>query len=248
MMTERRNRPRTAHQEFVRDGRPIPQAADIRQFYEALLASLEIKSATRSLRTILVTSSLPEEGKTTVTLGLAWAAMSAGKRPLVVDADLRRPRIHELLELDNSAGVSDLLSASHEPIDLMPTVLRTLPGPDGTEDRLGVITSGRPSEGVAIPSLVQRLVPALDIGAKHYDLVLIDSPPILAVSDALLIAAAADGVMLVLKAGATRAYDAQRARDRLRETNCNLLGVVMTHFVAQAHGDSYLPYHSYYAG
>jgi non-specific protein-tyrosine kinase len=187
--------------------------------YRSLRINLEFASVDEPLRTLLVTSSGPGEGKSTALANLA-AAMSDGDRAVIlVDADLRRPVQHELFGLSNEQGLSDMFrseSAFNDP----PT--QSIPN-----STLRVLTSG------PLPPIPSQLLAARKMDeviaslAEKADMVLFDAPPVVAVTDASLLASKVDGVLLVAKAGNTRRDHVRGAKDRLEKVNARLVGAVL---------------------
>ena len=215
------------------------------QACDALVSSLSLTEGSRPLRSVLVTSAQPEEGKTTVAVCLALRMASAGKRTLVVDADLRRPMVHRFLRLDNSVGIMDVVAGDVAAVKAIREVDAS-GGTNGRSTALGVLTSGRsPRSATAVlqaPSFVQAL---RDLGTD-YDAVVIDCPPVLSVSDSLWLVRHVDGVVLVLRTGRTTEHDARRAKLRIEDAGGHVLGAVLNRFDEKLHGPEFLPYHSYY--
>lgn len=203
------------------------------------------------MKTLLVTSTQPEEGKTTVAVMLALTAALAGKRVLLVDADLRKPRVHRLLGLPNEHGLGDLLDGAPD----ASTTLQTLPlaakAPEGPAQTLSLLSSGSSGGRSTIASAALRLGSPrmkglLEELAGQFDFIFIDSPPVLAVSDPLFIAPIVDGVLLVLAVGVVGEQDAKQARERIQQVGGQILGVVMNGFDERLHGAGVHPYHESY--
>ena len=217
---------------------------DTAKCYEGLLTNLNRQNASHPLRSILITSAKPEEGKTTVTLALALAMILSGKKVLIVEADLRKPRLHRLLNVKNEQGMTDILCGDRGVSDVVQTV--DLVGEAELKRSISVITSGRKSSNLF--KMIGDLKLKFDVAylKNIYDVVLIDTPPILAVNDALLLAPAVDGTILVLRAGAVSEKEAIQSKERLKQAGCHILGVVMNRFDEKIHGSSFMPYHNYY--
>ena len=187
--------------------------------YRTLRINLEFASVDEPLRTLLVTSSGPGEGKSTTLANLA-VAMSDGDRTIIlVDSDLRRPNQHELFGLSNEHGLSDMFrteSAFDDP------PLQSVP-----DSSLKVLTSG------SLPPIPSQLLAARKMDeviarlAERADVVLFDAPPVVAVTDASLLATKVDGVLLVVRAGDTRRDHVRAAKDRLEKVNARLVGAVL---------------------
>ena len=189
-------------------------ADDLMESYRALRTNVEFLMDDATNNVIEVTSPEPAQGKSTVVANLAVAFSRIGIPTIVLDADLRRPRQHEIFGLDNSSGLSNMLALRHK-AELKPA------GPG-----LWVITSGPvppdPTEmlHIRLPSVIKGL-------RRRKALILVDTPPVLPVSDARLVAPLADGVILVATAGTQKPASFQAAIDRLALVDSRLLGVVL---------------------
>jgi len=216
--------------------------------YETLMSGLELADRSRPLKKLLITSTQPAEGKTTVTINLAVTMGLAGRRVLIIDADLRKPRIHTLLGLENARGFADILAGAVEAEDVIELEQAVYFDAEAVDNKqpVRVITSG-PASPAAFKALGSaRLAAALTSLTTVYDVVLLDSPPVLSVNDALLLAPLVDGVLLVMNAGRVVEKDLTRARDWLQRTRAQLLGVAMNRFEEALHGPGLHPYRSYY--
>ena len=188
---------------------------------------------------LLVTSAQPQEGKTTSLANLGVSLAQAGKRVLLVDTDLRRPSLHEQFELPNEVGVTSLLLEREADLE---RALQATP-----VEGLRVLTSGRspanPAEVLSFPetaALLERLRPLADY-------VLLDSPPVLSVADASILAQRADGVLLVVEMGRTRTDMFRRAVAALESVKAHLMGVVLNKVSVRAGGYGYYHYYYYYS-
>jgi capsular exopolysaccharide synthesis family protein len=212
---------------------------------DTLISSLSLSEGARPLRSVLVTSAQPEEGKTTVAVCSALRMASTGKRTLLVDADLRRPMVHRLLRLDNSTGIMDVVAGNLAAVAAIREVDAS-GGTNGGSTALGVVTSGRPPRNATAvlqaPSFVQVL---RDLGTG-YDTLVIDCPPVLSVSDSLWLVRHVDGVVLVMNTGRTTERDARRAKQRIEDAGGHVLGAVLNRFDEKLHGPEFHPYHAYY--
>jgi protein-tyrosine kinase len=176
------------------------------------------------LRSLLVTSSVPGEGKTFVTVNLAQAIVrQPDRRAIIIDADLRCPRIHALLGAPSAPGLTDYLRGEVDEaavIQFGPEGnLCAIPGGNEVTNPSELLSNGR------LATLIQRLVPV-------FDWIILDSPPCLPVADASILAGICDGVLLVVKSGSTPSAVAQRARQELQTRN--IVGVVLN-AVGEAH-------------
>jgi non-specific protein-tyrosine kinase len=211
-----------------------PQSADVEAF-RSLRTNLQFATLGREVRSVVVTSLHPGDGKTTTIVNLATVLAQGGQSVILVDGDLRKPQVHRLFGLSNRMGLTNLLlSSTRDSLEsaLQPT---TTPG-------LLVTTSGplppNPSDVLQSKRMVE-IVDRLEVA----DLVLIDSPPI-AVSDALITAAIVDGVVLVMSAKRTRPNEVLAAIESIARTGTPLLGIVINR--ASLSSTSYSYYRSYY--
>lgn len=203
----------------------------IAEAYRTLRTNVEFSTVDKPLRTLLVTSAVPREGKSVTSANLAIAFAQAGRRTLLVDADLHKPSIHLLFDLPNAQGLSTLFRAGDGAIQ--PLAHRT------EQDHLFVLTSGPlpPNPAELLGSQRFRAIIASLLG--DYELVLIDSPPLEAVTDAAILAAFVDGTLLIIEAGRTRRGTAARGREALAKSGGHVLGVVMNRLSQRARGDYY---------
>jgi tyrosine-protein kinase len=210
----------------------------ISEAYRVLRTNLQFSSLDRPLKTIVVTSPNPVEGKSTTVANLGVVMAQAGKRVIVVDADLRRPTMHRLFGLDNREGLTTALITDTPLLDgqLQPTAI----------DNLRVLSTGplppNPSELLGS----RRMATLIDRLKEEADVVLFDSPPSLAVTDASVLATQADGVLIVADAGRTRRGSAEQAASRLRQVGANLLGVVLNRLRSGGAGSNYYYYYYYH--
>ncbi|HEY52163.1 MAG TPA: CpsD/CapB family tyrosine-protein kinase [Caldilineae bacterium] len=186
--------------------------------YRSLRTNLEFSSLDKPLHSLLLSSAAPNEGKSTTLANLGVISAQAGKRVILLDCDLRRPQLHELLGLSNNEGVSTALLEQ----DAIP------PLQDTEVDNLQVMTSGPLPPNPADLLASKRMDALLAQLLKQADLVLLDAPPVTAATDAALLASKVDGVLLVVSAGHTKREHAERAKDLLEKVNANVVGAVLT--------------------
>jgi len=205
----------------------------IAEAYRALRTNIGFASIDKECRLILVTSSNPTEGKSTTTANIAVAMAQAGNAVIIVDCDLRRPVLNRIFKKDNSRGLTNLL-------------MQDLPVREAVQnitENLDLLPSGpvppNPSEMLSSDK-IKNLWSEL---RQNYDYVIIDSPPVLVVTDAAILAAQAEGVIMVVKSGQTRNDFAQNARDQLRTANARILGTVINEIKNSA--GTYQYYHYY---
>jgi len=208
----------------------------ISEAYRVLRTNLQFSSLDRPLRTLVVTSPNPVEGKSTTVANLGVVMAQAGKSVIVVDADLRRPVQHRIFGVDNSRGLTDALLSAEPALDghLQPTgvenlrLMSTGPLPPNPSELLG-------SQRMA--ALIERL-------KEEADVILFDSPPALAVADASVLATQADGVVMVTDAGRTRRNLAKESVERFQKVGANVLGVVLNRL--KTGGGGYYYYYYYH--
>ncbi len=205
--------------------------------YRTVRTNVQFSALDVPVGSIVITSPQSREGKSTVAANLAVTMAQAGKRVLLVDADLRRPTLHRLFGLSNRHGLTDLLLAERRGVE--DVALDThVPG-------LRVLPSGPqpPNPSEALGS--RRMRQVLEEMRHMADVVILDSPPLLAVADGLVLAATVDAAILVVRSGATRRTLAQRAKDHLDRVEARLLGVVVNAAPRDAQADSYyVPYYT----
>ncbi|MCR9039575.1 CpsD/CapB family tyrosine-protein kinase [Bacillus sp. L381] len=186
--------------------------------YRTIRTNIEFSSVQTHLRSILVTSSVPGEGKSFSAANLAAVFAQQEKKVLLVDADLRKPTIHETYQLENVQGLTNVLVGN---ASLSETVQKTL------IDNLYILTSGptppNPAEllsSKAMGELIQEMY-------SRYSLVIFDSPPLLAVADGQILANQTDGSVLVVLSGKTKMDTVQKAKDALQQSKAKLLGALL---------------------
>jgi capsular exopolysaccharide synthesis family protein len=188
------------------------------------------------LRSIVLTSAAPGEGKTTISCHLAIANADRGKKTLIVDGDLRRPSVHAEFGLTPREGLSNVLTGE---LPWQDVVL-----PVEGKPNLSVLPAGLGSHRAA-DLIGPRLATLLDEFAKEYDLVILDSPPLLGFAECLQIATAADGVLIISKAGETRRRAVAEAISVLNRLRANIIGVVLNQVSQNTSADGY-SYYGYY--
>ncbi len=210
----------------------------ISEAYRSLRTSIQYARADSPLKTIVITSPGPQEGKSTTVANLAITIAQMGAKTLLVDTDLRRPILHSIFNISRSKGISNLLVGK---ADFDEVIFKT------DIDNLFIIPSGtlppNPSEllgSVAMKQCIGEL-------KKRFDVVLFDSPPIMAVTDAAVISSEVDGVILVVKAGQTDRNAVQRSFEILRNIPNRILGALLNVVnVEGIYGSYYYYYYHYY--
>lgn len=208
----------------------------VAEAYRTLRTNIQFSNIDGNLQTICVTSSGPGEGKSTTISNLAETFAQAGNRVAIIDCDLRKPRLHRIFKLTNTKGVTTLLSGQSEIEDVIQVA-----GSD-----LTVITSGSipPNPSELLGS--KRMKDLLEVLKKRYDIVLIDAPPVGLVTDAAILSAIVDGIILVVASGKTDIDGAKRAKKLLENVGARILGVTMTMIPVSKKGYYGYQYYGYY--
>lgn len=209
----------------------------VAEAYRVLRTNIQFASVDKPVKVILVTSSGPEEGKSTTVTNLAISFAQSGGKVLLIDADLRKPTVHKSFGLSNATGMTTVL-AQH--VDYKTCIV------EGKIDNLYILTSGpippNPSELLssnAMKSFIRML-------REDFDTILLDSPPAGVVTDAAILSAIVDGTILVVASGKVEIEEAQRAKELLQKVNANILGVVLNK-IAKNNGHIYYFNYNYYA-
>lgn len=187
--------------------------------FRTLRVNVEFAAVDSPVHTLLVTSTAPGEGKTVTSANLAVAFAQAGSRVLLVDADLRRPGVHAAFDVPNANGLTTMLrgdAAEHE-----------IPSQSTEQANLRILTTGPLPPNPAELLGSQRMQAVMELLRKDADLVIFDSPPLQAVTDAAVLSAFVDGTLLVVNAGRTRRGQLRKARETLARAGANVLGVVL---------------------
>lgn len=211
-----------------------PDYSRVAEAYRVLRTNLQFSAIGQSLNSLMITSSKPKEGKSTTAANLAAVIAQSGKRVILVDADLRRPVQHLIFELDNEQGLTTAFLDENGSVSkyLKPV----------TADSLSVLPSGPIPHNPAELLDSQRMIQVLDALKKEADLVIVDSPPVLSVADATILASRVDGVLMVVDAGYTRRGVAKRAKETLQGIGANILGVVVNRAAVRSESDYYYDY------
>ncbi|MFO7664742.1 MAG: CpsD/CapB family tyrosine-protein kinase [Chloroflexota bacterium] len=186
--------------------------------YRTLRTNLSFYSVDNPLRTLVVTSPAPNEGKSTTVSNLAVTMAQSGRRTILVDCDLRRPTLHELFNLPISPGLTNLVLDEVTDPPLQQTGIENLwllssgPTPPNPADMLGT----------------KRLDQVIAGLLTQADFILFDAPPVMAASDATILGAKSDGVLLVIRAGKTRRDQSKRASELLERAKVRVVGVALT--------------------
>lgn len=190
----------------------------ISEQYRTVRTNIQFASVDEEIQTILVTSASPEEGKSMTAANLAIVYAQQGKRVLFIDTDLRKPTVHYTFRIDNLKGLSSSLVGERS---LDEIVIQS------NVENLNIITSGpippNPSELLAS----KRMQALVKEARNFYDIILFDTPPVLAVTDAQILAHLCDGSVLVVRSKRTEVADAQKAIEALRAVSAKVLGTIL---------------------
>jgi capsular exopolysaccharide synthesis family protein len=213
---------------FARD---LPSSPS-NEAYQMLQANLKFLSSDKEIKAIVVTSSLPKEGKSEISANLAATMAQVGRRVLLVDADMRHPSQHHIWALTNAVGLSNILVGEAE---FNTAVQQVMP-------RLDVLPSGViPPNPVALLDS-KRMASLIETFSRNYDFVIVDTPPLIGVADAPILGKMADGILLVVRPSVVDSPNAKAAKEFLARTGQNVLGLVANGVIIKNEPDSYFYY------
>ncbi len=212
----------------------------VSESYRALRTNIQYAGIDEPIRSVMVTSALPRDGKTTVASNLATVMAQGESTVIVIDADLRQPKVHRRLQVSNRRGLSELVIQSQVALD---GFLRATKTPN-----LSVLPSGSlpPTPSELLGS--EKMNRILGLAKEHADLVVVDSPPVLAVTDASVLAPRVDGVLLVVRMGKTKKTLLTETVRQLSHVNAKILGVVINDVKGTRSSYYYRHYYPYYQG
>ena len=210
----------------------------IGEAYRTIRTNIQFSMPKGQLRTMLITSTGPEEGKSTTTANVAITMAESGNRVLLIDADLRKSVVHKMFQLPNLKGLTNVLA---EDLDYR-EILRST-----KVKGLDILTGGpkppNPSELLGS----DKMRTFLESLKKDYDIIILDTPPVLPVTDAAILASLVDGVVLVSSYGQTTFEGLARAKVQLENVGAKILGVILNKVPASKRGGHYY-YYYYYDG
>jgi len=209
----------------------------ISEGYRTIRTNIDFSSIDKEIRTVLITSSGPEEGKTTTASNIALTYAQAGKKTLLIDCDLRKPKIHKMFKISNRIGFTNMMAEDLKLSDIAYSF----------SDNLQILTAGTipPNPSEILSS--NKMKTFLQAASMMYDRIIIDSPPINAVTDAQILSAITDGVLLVVTSEGTDIEAAKMAKEMLLKAKANILGVVLRRLKVSRGKYGYSGYYYYYA-
>lgn len=201
--------------------------------FRTIRTNIKFSMPNQELKTILVTSSIPGEGKSTNAANIGVVFAQEGKRVLIIDGDMRKPTLHQTFKTFNKIGLSNVIAKKATYYEAVQETFIV---------GLNVITSGpippNPSE-----LLSSKVMEALLLDVKRdYDIIIIDAPPLLSVSDSQLLANKCDGTLLIVNAGVVKKEAVQKATAILSTSQARILGVVLNNYVTPSHQHYYEEY------
>jgi succinoglycan biosynthesis transport protein ExoP len=202
--------------ELITISRPQSQMSES---YRALRTSLLLTSLGAPPKTILITSALPQEGKSTTSINTATVLAQKGTRVLLIDADLRRPSLHKTLGMGPRTGLSNVLTGG--------TTLQQATVRSALLPNLYILPAGTPPPNPAELLASSQMLDLLAELRDQYDHIIVDTPPTLSVTDAVVLATRADAVVLVIRSGQTTKPALRRSRDILAQVNARVAGVLL---------------------
>ena len=220
--------------EFITFNRPSSNYAEA---FRALRTRIKILKKNKEVKTLLFTSCSPQEGKTFISSNLANTFAQAGRKIVLIDADLRRPRVHKVFGFEKSPGITEYFSNQCE----LKEIIRKTQSPN-----LDVVTSGSiPSNPSEILGSV-RMERFIEEMKSLYDIIIIDSPPVISVTDAEILSTMVDATMLVVKADHTDKETLKKGLELLSHDAAHFYGTILNNFTIRKEYGAYYKYYYYY--
>ena len=189
----------------------------VTEAYRTIRTNLRFSGVDKEMKIVEVTSAVPNEGKSTVMASLAIVMAQAGKKVLLVDCDFRNPTQHKLFGLPNK-GVSNCIATGGDFHEIIQRV---------NQENLDILTSGPVAPNPSEILMSNRMQAFLDTAREEYDYILVDTPPIMPVTDAAVLSSKTDGVMLVIASGEDKPDLVHAAKTRLEQAGANIIGCVL---------------------
>lgn len=191
----------------------------ISEAYRTLRTNLEFTSLDKPIRSMVVTSASPEEGKSTTLANLAVVIAQAGKKVILVDCDLRRPSLHQIFDTRSTPGFTDTMRDD--------ALMNQPPLQETGVPNLWLLPSGTIPPNPAELLASRRMSEVITALQRHAEMILFDAPPVIAVTDAAVLSSKVDAVLLVISAGKTKREHAKKAKALLDKVNARLIGAVL---------------------
>ena len=191
----------------------------ISEAYRTLRTNLEFTSLDKPIRSMVVTSAAPEEGKSTTLANLAVAVAQSGRKVILVDCDLRRPSLHQIFDARTAPGFTDMMRDD--------ALMSKPPLQETAVPNLYLLPSGTLPPNPAELLGSRRMSEVIAALQQHAEMVLFDAPPVIAVTDAAVLSSKVDAVLLVVSAGKTKREHAKKAKALLEKVNAHLIGTVL---------------------
>lgn len=209
----------------------------VSESYRTLRTNIQFSSFDNKIKTIVVTSSGPSEGKTTTACNLAVSMAEAQHKTIIVDCDQRRPKVHKVFEISNEKGLSDFLIGESSLDDVINKT---------SINNLYVLPSGTrpPNPSELLASIKMRQF--LDYLKENFDYIILDTPPVIMVTDAQILSQYADGCILVVASKESDKEAAVKAKKLLENVNAKIIGVVLNKLERTGKGYYEYYYHYYY--
>lgn len=205
--------------EIIGDKTPFP----FLESFNTLRTNLSFVTSANNAKTILVTSALPEEGKTSTSINLAITMAKDGNKVLLIDADLRKPSIQRYLRI-RPGSMQGLTAVLSNKVDYRQAI--------GYYELLGIdvmlagVRPPNPAELIALPKM-KEMIEELE---KDYDYIIVDAPPTGVIADAAILSRVCDGALLVVRQNFSKHHDVAKAKDNLNRVNANIMGVVLNNY------------------
>ncbi len=208
----------------------------ISEAYRTLRTNIEFSNIDDNINSILVTSSGLQEGKSITAANLALSVAETGKKVLLIDCDLRKPSLHKKFNISNNKGISNLLIGQFKFADVAQRYT----------ENLYILTSGTlpPNPSEMLSSKKMKIF--LDEAKNNFDFIILDTPPVIAVTDAQVLSSMVGGVLLVIAAGQAEIAGTQKAKELLELVKANIVGVVLNK--AQSSSSKNYAFYQYYYG
>ncbi|AJY73978.1 CpsD/CapB family tyrosine-protein kinase [Paenibacillus beijingensis] len=206
----------------------------ISEAYRTLRTNIQFSSIDKKIRVLMVASAQSGEGKSTTVSNLAVTYAQEGKKVLLIDADLRKPTIHRIFGLSNRTGLTSVITGQFHSSEAI----------QSTEvENLSILPSGAVPPNPAELLASQKMKAFINEMKDTYDIIIFDTPPVLAVADSLIVSSVCDGVVIVIQEGKVKRELVKRAKESLERVNAKLIGVVLNNVKKSKKNGYYYYYH-----